>query len=65
MPGDAFYNLGGNIVGRATHGPFLLLQIFQLGGQSKIPDLNFHILIQEDIAHFQISVNDLVGVHIF
>ena len=36
----------------------------QSGGQAEVPDLDRHVLRQEHVAQFEISVNDPHSVHI-
>jgi hypothetical protein len=64
MSNRTFNDLRSDVVGRSTHGSLLLLAEFQLGCQSEIPNLDLHIDIEEDIAEFEIAVDNTVAVHV-
>lgn len=55
---------GGNVVGRPTHCPFLLVAELQFGGESEVPHLEIHIFVEEDVAHLEIPVDNPVAVHV-
>jgi hypothetical protein len=60
---SGFQYLGGNIVGRAANG-LLFLHIINLGGKSKIPNLDHHIFSEEKVAQLQIPMNNLLRVQV-
>jgi hypothetical protein len=60
----ALQNLGCYVVGRATNGLLLFTVVLEFGGQSEITELNFHIFVEEEVAQFEIPVNDLVLVQV-
>lgn len=71
-------HLGCNVVRRAAECPageirrfsdernslFAFSIIVQFRCQSKIADFHFHLLVQEQIAQFQVAVNDLASVQV-
>ena len=52
-----------DVVWSSTDCSFLLLGELQLGGQPKIPNFEFHVCVDKDVAHLKVSVDDSVGVH--
>lgn len=43
---------------------FALAWFFNKGSQTKIPNLDIHVAIEEQISELEIAMDDLVGVHI-
>ncbi len=60
----SFNNLGGNVVWRATHSSFFLIREFQFGCKAEVPNFKIHILVEKNVAHFQIPMDDPIAVHI-
>lgn len=58
-------NLGSNIVGGSTNSFLLLSLVLQPGGQPEVPQLNLHILIEEQVAKLKISMDNFILVQIF
>ena len=58
------YDLGGDVVGSAAHGPLFLVGELELGSKAKVTNLDVHGAVEEDVAELKISVDDPVWVHI-
>lgn len=60
----ALEHFGGNIV-RSTANCSLSLAIkLELGGKTEIADLDLHLVVKEEIAQLEISMNDAVTVEV-
>lgn len=60
----ALEHLGGDIV-RSTANCSLSLAIeLELGGKTEITDLNLHLVVKEEIAQLEISMNDAMTVEV-
>ncbi len=46
-------NFRGDVVGRPANSPLFLPVEFQLGGQSEVPQFDFHSLVEEEIPQFE------------
>lgn len=57
-------NLGSDIVGCTTNGSFALSVEFKLGGETKVSNLDLHLLVQEKVTKFEISMNDSVRMEV-
>lgn len=53
-----------NIVRGATNGLLAFTRILDQGSKAEIPDLDVHTSIQKQVSEFEVTVNDLVGMHI-
>lgn len=56
--------LGGDIIGSSAYGLSLIARILQFSRQSEIPDFNFHGIVEEQIAEFEIPVYNFSTVQI-
>ena len=57
-------NLRGDVIGSSANRFSLFVGMFQLGGQSKITNLDTNVTIQEEITQFQVTMNDAIFVEI-
>lgn len=57
-------NLWSNIIWSTTDGSLSLSVELKFGGQTEITYLDFHLVVEEEITEFEISVNDSVGMKI-
>ena len=57
-------HLRGDIVRRPTYRLLPLAGVLNESRKPKVANLDVHIRIQEEVAKFQIPVDDLVGVHV-
>ena len=57
-------HLWSDVVGSAAQGLLPLSVIVDLGGQTKVSNLAIHVVIKEDVAQLEITVNDLVLVEV-
>ena len=57
-------NLGCDIVGGAANGFLPFSGLLDEGGETEVSHLDVHVAVQEDVAEFEVAVDDLVGVHI-
>jgi hypothetical protein len=57
-------NLWRDIVGRATDGLLPLARTFDKSSQTKVADFSVHVRMKEKVAELEVTVDDLVGVHI-
>ena len=60
----SFEHFGGDIIRRTTNGSLPFTVKFKFGCQAEITDLDFHLVVQEQISQLQISVDDPVRVQI-
>lgn len=61
MAGLAFEDFWGDVVGCATNGLLLLAFELELGGESEIAQLDFHLVVKEEIAEFEVAMDHTVG----
>lgn len=54
----------GNVIGCPADGLFPLSWIFDEGSQAKVSNFDIHLGVQEEITKLQVSVDDLMGVHV-
>lgn len=63
-----FENLGGNVVGRAAQRrpphDLHVLAGEEERSQTKVANLGVHVLVEEDVAHLEIAVDNALGVHV-
>lgn len=59
-----FEDFRGNVVGGAANGFPLFARIFQFGGEPEIAHLDFHILVEEEVAQLEVSVDNLFAMEI-
>ena len=64
MADRPLYDLGGDVVGSAAHGPLFLVGELELGGQAEVADLDVHGAVEEDVAKLEVPVDDPVRVHV-
>jgi hypothetical protein len=57
-------NLWSNIIWSTTDGSLSLSIELKFGGKTEITYLDFHLVVEEEITEFEISVNDSVGMKI-
>ena len=60
----ALEHLGSDVVGSTANGTLPLSIELKLGGETKITDLDLHLVVEEQITELQISVNDAMTVQI-
>lgn len=65
MPLFLLQNLGRDIVRSTANCSSLLVLEIKFGCQTKIPSLDLHLIIQEQIAQLQIPVDHPVLMHVF
>jgi len=53
-----------NIVGRTTNGFLHISLMFDAGGQSKVANLDIHLVVDENITKFKVAMNDTLGVNV-
>jgi hypothetical protein len=53
-----------NIIRSATNGPFPFAIKLKFGRQTKITDFDLHLVIEKEVAQFEISVDDPVAVQV-
>ena len=53
-----------NIVGCTANCLFAFTRVFDESRETKIANLYIHIAIEKDVAELEVSVDDLVGVHV-
>ena len=61
----AFEDLRGDIVGSSTNGSLTLSIELKFGGQTEITYFDLHLVVEEEISEFEISVDDSVTVQVF
>lgn len=54
----ALQDFRGNVIGSSTNRALLLAIMLQLRSKTKVPDLDTHICIQEEIPKLQVSMNN-------
>lgn len=64
MPDGPLHNLRRDIIWGPTQSPFLLIAKLELGGQPEVADLEIHVLVEEDVAHLEVPVDDPIAVHV-
>ena len=57
-------HLRGDVVGGPAQGLLPLPVIVHLGGQTEVSDLALHVVVEEDVAQLEVSVDDLVLVEV-
>ena len=60
----SFKNLGRDVIRCAANCSLLLAVEVKLGSQSEVSQLNFHLVIQEQVAKFEVSVDDSMRVEV-
>ena len=53
-----------DVVGCATYGSAFLVLEFELGGKTKVACLHLHLVVDEEIAQFQVAMDHAVLVHV-
>ena len=61
----AFENFGSDIVWSTADSTLTLTIELKLGGQTEISDLDFHLVVNEEVTKLEISVDDAMTVKIF
>ena len=64
MDSDQMCYLGCYVVGCAAKRSLPLSIVVQLGGQAKIPQLDLHLVVEENVAQLQVPVDDFVLVQV-
>ncbi len=64
MSNRALHYFRSNVIWCATHGSFFLVHKLQLSGQSKISHFYFHVAVQENIAKFEVAMDNTIAMHI-
>ena len=54
----------GDIIWGAADSLLAFARILNQCGQTKVADLDVHVLVKEDVAKLEITVNDLMCVHV-
>ena len=57
-------HLRSDIVGSTANGALPLTIELKLGGETKITDLDLHLVVEEEVAQLQISVDDAMTVEV-
>lgn len=58
----AFKNLWRDIVGSTADGSLALPIKLEFGRQTEISDLDFHLIVEEEVAELQVTMDNSVGV---
>lgn len=64
VPYCSLYYFRSNIIRCPTHSPLFLITELKLGSESKIPDFQIHVIIEENVTHFEIAVNNTITMHV-
>lgn len=64
MANGALHDFGGDVVGSPTHGAFLLVTELEFGGKPEVSNFEIHVVVEEDVAHLEVAVDDAVAVHV-
>lgn len=64
MTDCSFDDFRGDIVRCAAHCPLFLVDELEFGGEPEIANFEIHVIIEEDVPHFKIAVDDSVAVHV-
>jgi len=64
VAGPAFEHFRSDIVWRTTNGPLLLSIKIELGGETEVSQLDLHLIVEEQVAELQVSVDHAVGVQV-
>lgn len=78
--GSIEQDLRGNVIGSSTNGPtkwsgtsrmrrnrsvlFTFAWLFNQRSKTKVPHFDIHVSVEEEVAELEVSVDDLMGVHI-
>ena len=62
MSDAALEDLGSDVVGRSADGALLLAFEIEFGGQSEVTELDLHLVVDEEVAEFDVAVDDAVRV---
>ena len=60
----AFKHLGRDVIRRSTDCALLLAVEIELGGQAEVAQLDLHLVVEEQVAQLQISMDDSVLVQV-
>lgn len=60
----ALEDLGGDIVGSTTNGTLALTVEFKLGCETKITNLDLHLVVKEEVTKLEISMDDAMTVQV-
>ena len=58
----AFEDLGGDIVRRTANRALLLTIKVKLRGKAKVAQLDLHLVVEEEVAEFEVTMDDSVRV---
>lgn len=64
VAGPAFEDFRCDIIWRTTNGPLLLSIKIELGGETKVSQFDLHLIVEEQVAELQISVDHAMGVQV-
>lgn len=64
MASLALQDFGGNVIGGAADGPLLLAVELEFGGQAEVSQLEFHLVREEEVAEFEVAVDDFVALQL-
>ncbi len=53
-----------NVVGSSAECSLPLSVVVDLGGEAEVPQLDLHLIVEEDVAQLQVPVDDLVLVQV-
>ena len=62
--GSVEKDFGGDIIGRSTNSLLLFPRVLDESGKTKVANLDVHVHVKEDVAEFQVAVDNLVVVHV-
>ena len=54
-----------NVVGCSADGTLFLSIEVKLGSQSEVAELDLHLVVDEQVAEFEVTMNNSVGVQVF
>jgi len=64
VPGLAFEDLGGDLVGGPADSALLLPVELEFGCQAEVAELEFHLVCEEQVSKLEVAVDDLVALQV-
>ena len=61
----ALQHFGRDVIRRSANGALFLSVEIEFGSQAKITQLDLHLVVEEQVAQFQITVDDAMRVQVF
>jgi len=61
----SFQDFWSDIVRCTTNGSFSSSVKFELGGETKISNFDFHLIVEEQVTKLEISMNDSMRMQVF